>query len=392
MRYLWLTRAKPYPPHKAGDVNYTRGLVEHLAAHAAVQVLALRTMNVPVPEGQDVQWTEVDHAAPSRQASVASLLPNVAHQNVSRDFLARAISCSAQADAIVVDNLAMAWCMQPLMRSLGKRRPPIVMVNHNFETAMRPGLRSAASSAVMRAVLTWDGWKAARLERLANRLADGVTAITPTDLTSFRSLANGKPAQLLMPGYDGPRLSQRTISTATPRRVAIIGGRGTFYKRMILGNLLRTLQSAGIERQLTVDVVGGGLEEGHASLQASFPGFNFLGFVDDLPRYMQTARLGIIADDVGGGFKIRALHHVFLRLPMLALDRALAGMELRSGTDFLSVPNLGDLPAVLLSVVDDVDRLDAVQQAAYVRYEPMFDWHERMKEFHAFVQGLRQGA
>lgn len=390
MRYLWLTRVAPYPPHKSGDVAYARGLIEHLAAFAQVQVVCLKTADVVLPKLENIDWTEVDHAPTSRQASIASVLPHVARQNVSRTYLAAALAAAHGSDVIVVDNLAMAWCVQPLLRRLGGGCPPLIMVNHNFETAMRPGLRAAASSRLMKTVLAWDGWKAARLERAVNRAADAYTAITSTDLDAFHALAPGKPSHLLMPGYDGRRTSGRVISNRTPRRVSIIGGRGTFYKKMVLTNLLRVLQAQGLEDQLIIDVVGGGLDTELAQLQATFPGFRFIGFVEDLPAYLETSRLGIVADSIGGGFKIRALNHVFLRLPMLALDTALEGMQLRSGIDYIPVSTLADIPARLMAVVDDNDLLNRTHEAAYAHYAPMFDWQDRMQAFHAFAQEVRR--
>ncbi|WP_027133199.1 glycosyltransferase [Geminicoccus roseus] len=390
MRYLWLTRATPYPPHKSGDIAYARGLIENLAPLAPVQVLSLRTAEVRKPAIPGVAWNEVDHVLPSRQASIASRFPQVASQNVSRPYLRQVREAAAEADAIVVDNLAMAWCIAPLLRHLGPKRPPVVLVNHNFETALRPGLRAGASSPVLKAVLAWDGWKAARLERAANRAVDGFTAITEADLAALRDLAPGKPAHLLMPGYGGIRQTGRTISAATPRRVAIIGGRGTFYKKMILSNLLRALQAAGLQERMTIDVVGGGLDGEMEQLRREFPGFHFIGYVDDLAEYLGTARLGIVADTIGGGFKIRALDHVFLRLPMLALEAALSGMRLRPGLDFVAARDLDELIAQLPGLIDDPARLDAVQNAAFARYAPMFDWAERMRGFHDFVGGLRR--
>lgn len=390
MTYLWLTRATPYPPHRSGDIAYSRGLIENLARLAPVQVLSLRTARVNAPPSS-ITWNEVDHRLPSRQASIASSLPHVAGQNRSRAYLAQAIAAAAGAQAIVVDNIAMAWCVAPLVRELGPGRPPIILVNHNFETALRPGLRAGATSPALKAVLAWDGWKAGRLERQANRRVEAYTAITAADLEAFRALAPGPRAHLLMPGYDGPRRATRLISADTPRRISIIGGRGTFYKKMILTHLLRALHAAGLHRQMTIDIVGGGLDGETHRLQSDFPGFHFLGHVEDLPAYLETSRLGIIADTIGGGFKIRALHHVFLRLPMLALETALQGMQLRAGIDYAPAKDLDDLARQLPALVDDHERLNALHHAAYAQYAPKFDWAARMQDFDAFVQAVGAG-
>jgi glycosyltransferase involved in cell wall biosynthesis len=389
VKYLWLTRVKPYPPHKSGDVAYTRGLIENLAKLAPVHVVSLRTAEVDAPIAPGITWSEVEHRLPSRAASIGSRFPQVAAQNVSPSYLDLVRPAAADADGIVIDNLAMAWCVAPLLRSLGLRRPPVVMINHNYETALRPGLRTGAASPLLKAVLAWDGFKAARLERAAIRSVDGLTAITSADLDALGHLAPGKPTHLLMPGYSGSRLTARLVSGDTPRKVSIIGGRGTFYKKMILTNLLKALQAAGLQDRMAIEVVGGGLECELEQLRREFPGFQFVGFVQDLPAYLQTSRLGIIADTIGGGFKIRALDHVFLRLPMLALEKSLGGMGLRPGLDFIAADDLDDLVRKLPGAIDDLDTLNAVHNSAFARYAGMFDWSERMRGFHEFMCSLK---
>ncbi len=284
-------------------------------------------------------------------------------------------------------DLGLSFCADIIARALPpERRPPMVIINHNDEADLRKGLAGSARNPLMRLSLGWDGWKAGRMESAANRVADGYTAITTTDLASFQARAPEGRGLLLMPGYSGPVLEQRTIDEQTPMRICILGGRGSFHKQVVLLQVLRALQAVGAEKRAIIDVVGRGGDGG--KLAASFPGFHFLGFIDDLESYFRTVRLGLIPDLVGGGFKMRALTHIFLRTPMLALDSAVAGMGLRSGLDYIGRETLAGVAAAAPEVVRDLALLNRIQDTAFEHWRSRFDWDERGEALHRFIQSL----
>nr|QQZ51552.1 hypothetical protein JKL49_11515 [Phenylobacterium glaciei] len=194
-------------------------------------------------------------------------------------------------------------------------------MNHNFEHDVRRQMVLAERSLGMRAALTYDTWKAGNLERAANRIADGLVANTDADARAFARVT-AKPSVTISPAYNGPRLAARVIDAQTPRRICVLGNHEAHHKRMVLDQTLTALAAHGIERTCDVDVVGAG---DNSEFQARFPGFNFYGYVDDIEAYLQTVRFGLIPDEIGGGFKVRALTHVFQRLPMLAVRHAVQG-------------------------------------------------------------------
>ena len=239
----------------------------------------------------------------------------------------------------------------------------------------------------MRLTLAWDGWKAGRIETRAYLLASGYTAITGADLAAFQARAPHTPGLLVMPGYTGPRVETRTIDASTPRRICVVGGRRSHHKRLVLNQTLAALQRAGLEKSAIIDIVGG---DPDPELAARYPGFNFLGFVDDMEAYMQTVRLGLIPDEIGGGFKMRALTHVFLRVPMFALDVAVAGMDLRPGLDYVEAKNLDQLAQIAHSSLDDLNLLNRIQNTAYERCQNSFSWNERGRALHKFIKSNKE--
>jgi hypothetical protein len=383
--YLWLTRWPPYPPRLGGDVDYSRELILSLSKCAPVRVLAFGNPAAPTP-ADGVDWRLVAHQEPPRVLSMASRLPNVAFRHLSRAYLAAAVKAAVGTQAVLVDFISMLWIVAPLRAALRRfEHPPrIVVVNHNFEHGVRLQMVAAEESPPMKALLAYDTWKAGRLERGANRIADALVANTPADAARFAEITD-KPAVVVLPGYAGERVSARVIDAAIPPRICITGNHEAQHKRMVLERALAALAKAGMERRYPIDVVGAG---DVGDLADRYPGFNHLGYVDDLGAYLTTVRLALVPDDIGGGFKHRVLTHIFHRTPLLAVRWAVNGMGLRPDTDFAVAEDLTQMAAMVPELIDDFPRLNRLQTEAYRHCDDAYDWGERGRSLHAFIQAL----
>jgi hypothetical protein len=383
--YLWLTRHPPYPPLRGGDVDYTRNLMHAVAEFASIKALGQET-STPPPAVPGLDWTLTPHKTRGRAASIVSPLPSVAHRHVSRAYLDAALQAAQGVDAVLIDFISQFWIAAPLMKILKRRKSPprVLIVNHNFEHDVRRQMVEAESAPVMKAALAYDAWKAGRLERQANQLADALVANTEADARRFAQITP-KPAVVITPGYSGPRAAPRVINAATPPRLCILGHHEAHHKRMVLERTLAALSAQGVEQRYVIDVVGAG---DHASLQARFPGFNYRGFVEDIAGYLTTVRLGLIPDEIGGGFKHRVLSHVFQRIPMLAVRPAVYGMGLEADVHFAAADDLAHMAAMIPALMEDFPRLNALQDAAYRHCEAAYDWRERGLKLHGFIQDL----
>ncbi len=385
MSYLWLTRWAPYPPMLGGDIDYSRELLHSLADCEPVHGLAFASPQVTPPQRANVSWSFVDFQIPPRLASLLSPLPNVAFRHDSRAYLDAAVAAAQGVDAILVDFIGMFWCVEPLIARLGPGHPPILVIDHNHEHNVRLQMVQAERSPVMKAALFLDTWKAGRLERKANRLADGLVANTEADRQSFARIVD-TPGVVVMPAYRGGRSPPRVVDADTPRRICVLGGHQAHHKRMVLERVLDALQRHNVQTCCQIDIVGPGDTE---ELIKRYPGFNFRGYVEDVAAYLQTVRIGLIPDEIGGGFKHRALTHAFHRTPMLAVYRALAGMGFEAGKHYVGVETVDDIARAIPGLLDDFDRLNAVQTAAYAHCDTAFDWADRGRDLHAFIQTLR---
>jgi hypothetical protein len=384
--YLWLTRWPPYPPRRGGDIDYSRHLMHSLAACAPVRALAFGPVGEPLPSAPGLAWTLVDHAEPPRALSILSPLPNVTYRHLSPAYLAAAVRAASGAQAVFVDFIGLFWIVPPLMRALRHQtpRPRVVVVNHNFEHGVRRQMVLAEQAPIMKAALAYDTWKAGRVERRANRLADALVANTPADQALFARVTS-KPSVVIMPGYTGPRAAERDIDARTPPRITILGNHEAHHKRMVLERTLAALAAQGVERRYPVDVVGAG---DHGPFQARWPGFNYLGYVGDIEDYLKTVRLALIPDEIGGGFKHRVLTHVFQRTPMLAVRQAVNGMGIEPDVDYAAADDLAAMAAMIPALIDDFPRLNRLQEAAFRHCDSAFDWADRGRALHDFAGAL----
>jgi polysaccharide biosynthesis protein PslH len=392
MRFLWLTRFVPYPPRYGGDVTYTVKLLEYLADITPVDVLCYREHDAPIPQRPGLTWHLLPWARNARWRSVVAAHPNVAAQYRRPSYIQQMVALAERADAIVLDHLGMAWCAAVLDKHFAGRsrsaRPALIFIPHDHHKSVRNQAASQVRNPVMRQVVTLDAWKATRLEHEAVRLTDGVVVLTERDQHLFESDHPGTRYLVLTPGYDDELVEQRTLEASIPERVCVLGGRGTFHKQLVLQQCLTALQ-ANRPPIADIDVVGY-IEPGlQSELQARYPGLVFRGYVEDIAAYLQTVRLGMMPDAIGGGFKLRALTYMFNRVPIVAVKGALAGMGFVPGVHYLEAPDMDSMVALAGTAVRDFPLLNRVSDAAFDYCRARFDWHDRAQALRTFAQEIR---
>src|SRR5262249_13669490 len=79
----------------------------------------------------------------------------------------------------------------------------------------------------------------------------------------------------------------------------------------------------------------------------------------------------------GGGFKLKVLEYVFNRVPVFALNGSFAGVPLSHGESAMVHPDHVSLARSVLAAIDDLDRLNRLQEQAFAPCTGRFDWAGR---------------
>jgi polysaccharide biosynthesis protein PslH len=299
-------------------------------------------------------------------------------------------------DAIVFDGYGTGWALDRCVaysRDQRARRAVLVHVSHNNEEMLWLAMgREARGSALKRLALRRNASKVAILERRIVRAMDLLTTITDEDRSTLGAALAPGCSLTITPGYSGPIVGARRITTATPRRVIIMGSFQWVVKQE---NLMRFVeiadpifQSQGIE----MDVVGDIPKAFLAALKQHCRATYFHGFVTDVAPYLDRARIGIVPEPIGGGFKLKFLDYIFGRVPVATVSQAVAGLPVQLRLAMLNSDSLAGLVSAIVSHIDRIDELNRMQERAFALGKAQFEWNIRGEQFLRAIEAVRESA
>ena len=384
MRCLWLTAADP-APETNGQYIYSGRLIHAVAmAGATIDVLCLARDGSSRHDGVDegsIRWWLTEGALRRDPKSFLSVLPNVAFRTrtpAMRARLARLLD-SERWDCIVVDGISVGWAIRAIRERYptAAGSPRVVYIAHNHEESLRAALARNQHNPALRPLFHADAAKVARLERAVVDAADLITAITPEDRTRYMARRPDKPVVVLPPGYGAPPAPERQITADLPRRVVLVGSFQWVAKRMNLQEFIAAADpifaGAGIELQ----IVGGCDPDFIRRMERRTSAVTLVGEVSHIQPYVDMARLAIVPERTGGGFKLKVLDYVFNRLPIAALADAVAGVPLRADDSILLFADHHSLALGVRDAIDDLPLLNHLHRAAFDACAGQFDWASR---------------
>lgn len=374
-RWLWVTAELP-AQLSTGRLVYSGRLAEAVADEGvAVTMVGLGSEPQAHP---GITWRSVGTELRGGRRSLLSPLPNLAYAcAVPEARAAIGELLDSPWDAVVIDHLQAAWAM-PLVEE--RHRGITAFVTHNHEATVR---RAVASAARLwngrRLVLSYDAAKAARLERSTARSADVVTAITANDRRLFETDAPRSRHIVLAPGWSGDAPATLRPMSSRPRRAAILGSFDWHVKQENLRRFLPVadpiLRAAGVEL-----VIGGRIpNELSEELVPGLAATRFVGWVDSTTEFLADCRIGIVAEPLGGGFKMKSLDYVFNGVAVASLAGSIAGIPLAAGESLIEAERAGSLAHAIVDIIDDTHELERITTNALRACEAEFTWKHQAR-------------
>jgi len=379
---LWLARELPFPPI-TGDRIYSGCLAAALAgADVDVEYLGFEVKDSrDLPTGPGPKWVGVAGNKRSYWLAVFSRLPLVAaaHDTAA---MRRALDQMLERDwdAIVLDHYSTAWALERVKRNLRRRgaRTVLIHIAQNHEEALAYALyQSFHGSLLRRAVLYMNYLKIRHWERRLTREVDVVGAITEEDREAFLRRRAVSDMLVLTPGYSGDPALTRTIDSSIGRRVVVIGSFRWVVKEQNLRQLLIAADHRFAENGISLDVVGDVAPELINEFGGQLKATIFHGLVADFRPFFERARIALVPEVIGGGFKLKFLDYIFRRVPVATLSDASAGVPGSVRRHFLQSDSLPALVEQVIANIDDLALLDRLQTDAYRAAEHLFRWQDR---------------
>jgi hypothetical protein len=237
--------------------------------------------------------------------------------------------------------------------------------------------QAARGSLARRFALGQNARKVRALERKVVANVDLVSAIADEDLAALQVSLPREQAITLTPGYAGPIVGERFIGDSTPRRVVVVG---SFHWQPKQENLARFVERADPvfrQHEIQLDIVGEVPRELLTRLQAQCHATTFHGFLDNMAPLLDQARIAVVPELIGGGFKLKFLDYFFARVPVATLAAAAAGLPVPLRTSMIAAASLDELVASIVTSIDGLDRLNHLQDRAFHLARSLFRWEDR---------------
>lgn len=394
IRCLWVGRYIPYPMDSGAKV-YSGKLAESLArAGAAVRFLGFGGTDAVPGNATGVEWISVPKGRRSEVLALFSHLPNGAAIDATAAYSALLREQLREPwDAIVFDGYGAGWALARCLKHCGllqRRRPVFVHVSHNHEERLWQTMARRAKTSVPWRLALWQNYfKVRALERRITRSVDLLTTITDEDRAALATQATNARAITLTPGYAGSSAGKRAIGNHLPRRVIIVGSFRWVMKQENLTRFVELADPVFAENEIVLDVVGDVPEPLRATLRARCRATHFHGFVDDLAPLLSQARMAVVPELIGGGFKLKFLDYIFARVPVATLSEATAGLPDSLRQQMLARDDLAALIAAIVAGIDQTDELNRLQQRAFEIGEALFRWSDRGLQLREAISQLQ---
>lgn len=405
MNCLWLTRKYPRPSN-SGELIYSNGLIRSFSATGVnLTVLAHDNDETPVGDGSsfsehvdedEVQWRLGSPRLGSRLGSLFTRYPSDSYRLKNggpEKGLVEALQKEPW-DAIIIDHAAIGWALEPIREQRAKggiaNDPVVVYVSHNHEAKIRREIAKNSSDLLPKKLaLQLDAEKYARQENKLCEDADLVTAITEAEVEAYRENFPSQSYLCLTPGYEGDIHRHREIIEETPRRVVMSGSFEWIAKRINLERFLEVAARPFAEAGIELQIVGKTEESFRHEMLNKFPEVDFVGRVPEMEPYLLNARMGLIVEEFGGGFKLKTLEYIFHGLPLAGLHHAVEGLPLSSPDEILLTPDIESLIIEVNRRIDDFECLNHMRKRSLEICEASFRWEDRGRKLLEAIQELR---
>ena len=362
-KILWIAGRVPSPLF-SGDALYSAGMLTALSRteQAAVTVVGTRRESRPIDDRLlRLPRTAFPEPPRPRRSGIVSLLTSLPRDAYSLAPPPIGTTLNELLDQewnwIVFDHARSAAFLATVLRQ--RKQASICYVAHNAEGKIRPEIAKDFANPIRRFIMRWDAEKYRRLEQRIVEAADSIICITEADAAYFAP--SGKTTFVVPPIYLGTIAPSDRIEPTRPRSILLLGSFEWGAKQRnlehIVGTLLPTLKS----KNITLDVVGNVPEDIQARYTHERPNLVFHGSVADLSGVLAKSRGGLVAETLGGGFKLKLLDYAFARLPVFGLRTAVDGATADEQSAMHLADTMEDLANAIIGSIDDLAVLNRNQ-------------------------------
>jgi glycosyltransferase involved in cell wall biosynthesis len=283
-------------------------------------------------------------------------------------FVARARALAAEPfDLVIIEY----WQLYPLLDVLAGHTT--VLLTHDVDQQVNRDREVLEPNPVRR-------WFAARRHAVERReetgayaIAQRVWTLTTRDADAVRAIAGARNVAVLPFGVAADAFVAEA-GARTSHEVLFMGAMGALFNRDALIHFARDIHPVLADLPgIRFTIIGGALPAAAATL-AENAAVTVVGHAPDPGVYLRRAACLVVPLRYGGGLRIRIIEAMAAGLPVVCSPVAVAGMELRAGSEVLVATPPAEYRAWVERLLQDpgfaASVARAAREAAWSRFGP----------------------
>jgi polysaccharide biosynthesis protein PslH len=396
LKGLWICRELPFP-FNSGDKVYSAHLLKSVAkagAELSVLGLAPAEQGAAVPSDWPVRWAVVPGRRRSTLRSLFHVLPLVGAGYATSAYRSAVSRLRTKSwDFVVFDQYGMGWALEQFRgaRSNASTAPVLVHIAHDHEASLTASIYKDFRGSWLKRIVLWQNHlKTRALERKVASGSDLITSITDEDARLFAIDAPRSSIVVIKPGYSGTHSNRGAITQQVPRNVVIVGSFSWVAKQENLRRFIAVADRLFCQRGIELHVIGLMPDRFANEIRTTTRAVVLHGYVENMQPHFDRARIAIVPEAIGGGFKLKILDYIFGGVPVATLMVAAAGLDPGLRNAMLCCNDLPSLAASVCARMEDLDDLNRMRTEALAKAEPLFRWEDRGRAFVDAVLAARE--
>jgi glycosyltransferase involved in cell wall biosynthesis len=394
MRIAFLTYENP-SAENTGDSQYTAGLLRKLIEHGHHVHLVFFSEDVPKDSAATLDkyasaTTIVPFVRPGMLRVIASPKPGMIAHRFSSDYIdaVRTLLEHEAFDAVVVNFFKMAYLIDTIKSA--SPSVPAVLISHNAEKMNSSSLYRHQTNPVWWLGCFQDWVKTAYYEPILLKQFDAVTTICSVDREFYEKEYDLRHVSVIPAGWDTSRNVAVDREKVSPNVIVC----GSFTWQPKKKNLLSLLNCPRFRRfhdcGITVYLVGHAEKDFVEFVNSRYPGVVMTGTVDDVSPFYGKCSVALVAEQMGGGFKLKLLEAAAYGTGIVAVKGAVTDDGFQRGVHYLEADNFDDLVDTAIELVNHGEQLKSLRTNAGELLSSRYNWEFSYRALMAAIADARQ--
>ncbi|MFD1316837.1 glycosyltransferase [Namhaeicola litoreus] len=355
-KVLFITYENPFTKN-TGDSIYSANIIEALFDLKANVDIVYFDSNASIPEIDSENKLKFNDTKLVRHTSknitwfVLSNKPGMYVNRYSTAFLDQLelLLRNQKYDAIFVNHLKMVFTL-PVLTKYAKNTK-LNYISHNVEYLLSKNLFEN-SVHFFNKIINWqDSIKIGSLEKRIIPLFDNVTAICEHDRNYFLKKYKAINVEIIRPL--GPALSalDKKINSKKINYVILAG---SFIWGPKIENLLSLLNAKNFkelgQNNIVLKVVGRASQELVNKINSKYNGVEMTGDVLEMRPYYDEAKIAVIPEKLGGGFKLKVVEAASYQTAIFAINGAIKTCDFKPSKHYIEKNTFEELISEIIKV------------------------------------------